>query len=122
MTDPKIMCTQHLLGEHAETHMFVGTINKGISIRGYVEGNLCEPSSIRERHDELAEEMVRRGYNHNSPLREIEIELDPGFSDARIDKAAALEELLHRCDACRERSMNETTTDKRGASSYRWHT
>ena len=40
MVDPKIMCRKHLLGEHVEHHMFVGTINKRISIVGYLRDNL----------------------------------------------------------------------------------
>ena len=28
MIDPTMLCTKHLLGEHVELHMFVGTINK----------------------------------------------------------------------------------------------
>ena len=32
MIDPKLLCRKHLLGEHLEIHMFVGTINKGINV------------------------------------------------------------------------------------------
>lgn len=34
--DPKVLCTKHMIGEHAETHMFLGTIKKGTSIKGLI--------------------------------------------------------------------------------------
>jgi len=69
--DPTKMCRQHLLGEHNECHMFVGTINRGISVQGYLDNLLLDPSTLRSRHDELSTEMIRRGYKHNSPLPEF---------------------------------------------------
>ena len=66
---PRLMCDQHLLGEHAEMHMFVGTIRHGISLAGYITGGLVETHRIVQRHDQLAAEMARRGMNHRSPLR-----------------------------------------------------
>ena len=68
MVNPKILCERHLLGEHCEIHMFVGAIKKQLSLNGYVENNLLECASLLERHDDLAEEMTRRGMNHASPL------------------------------------------------------
>jgi hypothetical protein len=52
-------------------HMFAGTINKGISISGYIEKGLVNPILIKERHEELAQEMINRGYHHYSPLQTI---------------------------------------------------
>lgn len=34
MVDPATMCDRHLLGEHAEIHMAIGTIAKGRSVAG----------------------------------------------------------------------------------------
>ena len=36
MVDPKKMCRKHLLGEHVEIHMMVGTLLKGRSIDGFL--------------------------------------------------------------------------------------
>jgi len=66
--DVKLLCRQHLLGEHVEMHMLAGTLMKGKSIEGYVKGGLVNPKMITARHHKLAVEMVRRGYNHKSPL------------------------------------------------------
>ena len=65
---PEKLCRKHLLGEHVEMHMFAGTINKGISIAGYIAKGLVNPREIQSRHNLLSEEMQRRGYNHQSAL------------------------------------------------------
>lgn len=93
--DPKSLCRRHLLGEHVEMHMFVGTIRKGVSMKGYIEGGLVETQNIRKRHDQLAEEMTRRGMNHRSPLVE-----DYVIAEGSVDVAANLVELTRRCPEC----------------------
>lgn len=62
------LCSWHLLGEHLEMHMFIGTIKAGKSIQGYIDKGLVNPNHIEKRHDELAAELLRRNYNHSSPL------------------------------------------------------
>ena len=42
--NPKTLCRKHLLGEHLEIHMFVGSINKKISMKGYLEKGFLESS------------------------------------------------------------------------------
>jgi hypothetical protein len=66
--NPRLMCRQHLLGEHVEMHMFFTTVSEGKSIRGYIENELLNPILIKSRHEELVKEMIRRGYNHQSPM------------------------------------------------------
>lgn len=104
MVDPKIMCRKHLLGEHVEHHMFIGTLNRGISVAGYLRDNLLEPASLHSRHAELAAEMARRGYSHKSPLP---VWTNYNLTDddywKQIDQSAALFELLRRCPECRKR-------------------
>ena len=68
MIDPKMLCKKHLLGEHVELHMFVGTINKNKKLDGYKKNGLVEVHNIKLRHRELAAEMIARGMNHQSPL------------------------------------------------------
>ena len=106
MTDPAIMCRQHLLGEHVELHMFLGSLKKGIDFDGYVVNNLVEPAAFAERHDALVSEMRHRGYNHQSPLPEATISLTayPLYvNQAKVNREKALTELLRRCPECRER-------------------
>jgi hypothetical protein len=96
--DPVLLCRKHLLGEHVEMHMFVGTIRRGKSISGFIETGLVEVHYLAARHEELAAEMIRRGFIHKSPL--------PKFTHGRagtIDVKGNLAELSRRCDACRNR-------------------
>jgi hypothetical protein len=105
MVDPKLMCRQHLLGEHVEIHMFVGHMERGRSIDGYLENNCLEMSSMRKRHDELVVEMKRRGYNHKSPLPKIPLHLyDDVQYRVKIDRDRSLHDLTSRCKECQQRS------------------
>jgi len=96
-TPVKMMCNQHLLGEHVEMHMFVGSINKGISIKGYVDKGLVDTSKIRDRHNELAFEMIMRGIGHNSDLPFFKIE-DMG----KVNVEENINILINRCTKCKE--------------------
>ena len=64
----EFMCRKHLLGEHVELHMLIGTIKKGNDITGYLDG-LVEVDKIVKRHKEIVREMKRRGYNHKTPIK-----------------------------------------------------
>lgn len=97
MVKPEIMCRKHLLGEHVETHMFVGSILKGKSLKGFIEKGLVEMDKIRCRHDELANEMKNRGYKHNSIM-----DFNTSRPEGRIDAAQNLLELARRCPECRK--------------------
>lgn len=103
MVNPKKMCNQHLLGEHVETHMFLGTMRMKKSLDGYVANGLLEYQSLKIRHDALAIEMMRRGMNHTTPL-----EFDPNGFDypeyvksSKVDGEASYISLTERCPKCR---------------------
>jgi hypothetical protein len=68
LVNPAILCRRHLLGEHVESHMFLGTLRLGKNIDGYIAKDLFQPRLLYPRHKALVEEMIKRGYNHNSPL------------------------------------------------------
>lgn len=105
MVNPKVMCRQHLLGEHVEIHMFIGTINLQKKVDGYLEKGLLEIHNLYTRHKELVEEMKRRGYNHRS-------DVDEKWKYAKrlgeIDKIKNLKALSNRCSRCRSRCSKET--------------
>lgn len=105
MVPTSILCKQHLLGEHLETHMFVGSINKQLKMDGYVKNNCLEIKSLLKRHDDLAIELERRGMKHNSPLPVIKdiTYLKEEIIMYTIDKDKSLKELLNRCTQCKER-------------------
>jgi hypothetical protein len=96
--DPKLLCRQHILGEHLECHLFVGAINKGTSIKGYIKNGLVEVQNIKKRHDELANEMNNRGYNHKSPLQDY-VSWEAGM----VDIEQNIDILKNKCAKCKER-------------------
>lgn len=108
MCDPRIMCTRHLLGEHVECHMFLGTLKKNKGIKGYLRNNCFEPKSLKQRHDNLVDEMKRRGWNgHKTPIEEPECDcilcLPISEQYWEVDKEKSLCDLLDRCPECKER-------------------
>ena len=105
MVDTRVLCDQHLLGEHVEHHMFVGTINRGYDIWGYVQNNLVEPMKLQERHDALVKEMERRGMNHKSPLPRVNYNvLLKKEREAKVNVDDSLMDLIGRCEICKARA------------------
>lgn len=99
--DPRILCTQHLLGEHVEHHMYAGAIKRGISLRGYLDRGQVAIHTLKARHDVLVLEMKRRGMKHKSPFPDIELR-----REGTIDSVGNLQNLLNRCTRCKDRFNN----------------
>jgi hypothetical protein len=99
---PKLMCRQHLLGEHLEMHMFQEHVRHNRSLIGYVKNGLVEVHNIRKRHDILAEELLRRGYNHHSPMYPA-----PFYEAGEVSVLNSLHELQRRCTECKARIIQE---------------
>jgi hypothetical protein len=109
MAPPSRMCNSHLLGEHVETHMFLGALRNGTRLDGYVDMNCLEISSLISRHEELAKEMLSRGMKHTSPFEPIdkvqkylEAQSDK-VKNSVIDREASIRMLKLRCVDCRKR-------------------
>lgn len=106
MTETSFMCRKHLMGEHVEIHMLIGTMKKRKSINGFIKNNLLEIDSIFDRHEQLSKEMLKRGYNHKSEIDKIRLneikKQYKEYQDIKVDRAKSLEELLSRCPECRE--------------------
>ena len=93
MLPPETMCRKHLLGEHVELHMLLGSLRRGKNIDGFLAGKLVL-------------EMERRGYRHASPLDEAECETLArryGRTGTGIDAGANAAELARRCPECAKR-------------------
>lgn len=107
LCDPKILCQKHLCGEHVEMHMFLGTLKQGKKIDGFLKNNLFQPRYLLMRHEELQDEMIRRGYNHKSPMNPQEcmcvLDLPIEKQYWEINRQEALRDLLDRCPECRDR-------------------
>lgn len=103
MLPPERLCRKHLLGEHVELHMLVGSMRRGKNIDGFLAGKLVDPRLIFQRHEQLVREMRRRGYAHASPLNEEECRAlmqGYGFPQEGIDLRANERELRRRCEDC----------------------
>lgn len=110
MTDPRLMCTKHLLGEHLEIHMFLGSIKKNIKLDGYIKKGLVDVNMLIPRHDELVAEMTRRGYRHKSIITLYEREVSYKYAvknnvESNIDIIANEIELGERCIKCRNMKL-----------------
>lgn len=109
LCDPEILCQKHLCGEHVEMHMFLGSLKKGKKIDGFLNNNLFQPRMLFKRHEDLKEEMIRRGYNHKSDMCFTEcmcvLDLPQEKQYWEVDKDAALKDLLSRCPECRKRYL-----------------
>lgn len=102
MIDPGHLCRDHLLGEHNELHKLVGGIRNhahGEAIAdGQAEKGNVDTSRIEERHVKLADELERRGYEHDSPLKYGDDEYQAGVGS--IDVENNRRDLAERCDDC----------------------
>ena len=97
MVDPTIMCRRHLLGEHGEIHKHRHNFVKGHSIAGRM--GQIDPKRMGERHDELAIEMLRRGYKHESPYVQPDLSAYD-LTGHGVDPIAAMADLVARCLDC----------------------
>jgi len=104
MVDPERMCNQHLLGEHNEIHMFIGSLTKKKKLDGFLIKGLLEPNSIKSRHEELLKEMIKRGFNHHSPIVDVpDISYLEDLVNVTVNPVESYKELLRRCEKCRLR-------------------
>ena len=68
---PSRLCRKHLLGEHRELHALYVVISqnkKGYSRHPETLRWVGKLPALKKRHEELVNEMEKRGYKHNSPL------------------------------------------------------
>ena len=99
MVDPKLMCRKHLLGEHFELHKHRSSFEKKRSIKG--RRWQIEPLSMKDRHEELAREMILRGYKHDSPYEQPDLSyLSEEDREGKVDREESLKELERRCKEC----------------------
>ena len=115
LVNPIILCNKHLLGEHVEHHMFIGTLKRNISIKGYIDNNLIQPNSLVSRHNTLCDELLRRKYiktkkifEHNSLIDFNEYlvlfnSLKIEYQNYIINQQSSLDDLINRCSQCLER-------------------
>lgn len=102
--EPKKLCDQHLLGEHKELHMEVGSLKNHPHGQAIVEGHVKKGqvvlSQIAQRHSLLVEEMIQRGMNHNSPLEVEKLHENELYDVDNNDIEYNRKDLSNRCDDC----------------------
>lgn len=105
MLNPKMLCNKHLLGEHGEIHKHRHNFVKKHNMTGRMEPVVqIEPKSMGSRHDELAQEMLDRNMNHQSPFEQPNISYLPErFQLMEVDLSVSIEDLKNRCPDCAER-------------------
>lgn len=109
MVNPSVLCRKHLLGEHGEIHKHIPSFRKGHRIDGRFEPVVqIQLNALESRHDELAAEMLKRGYNHNSPLVDVpDLSLTyPQHYDKVVDVEISKKDLIERCPECRNNLTN----------------
>lgn len=103
MISPECLCRKHLLGEHNEIHKHRHNFEKKHSIKGRLYPIVqIEPYSMSIRHDELAEEMLKRGYDHKSPYTQPSLDhlpIEQKF--AVVDTNISIKDLSNRCSDCK---------------------
>ena len=109
MIDPKLLCRKHLLGESNEIHKHKHNFEKHHSITGRITPIvLIEPDNMKSRHDELAKEMLSRGYNHQSPYEQPDLSyLSNNERYVKVNLNYNIQDLYNRCNECRERIIKD---------------
>lgn len=106
MIDPRLMCDQHLLGEHGEIHKHRHNFVSKHNMSKRVALGQIEPKSMRLRHDALVVEMLSRGMNHHSPYEQPDISyLSEEDQLAEVNVEKSLLDLIGRCERCARRSL-----------------
>ena len=102
MLPPEGMCRKHLLGEHVELHMLLGSMRRGKNMDGFLSGGLVDPQLVFARHEELVAEMIRRRFKHTSPIDASECASLAAryIGSTSINIAANAAELQRRCPDC----------------------
>ena len=108
LCDPKILCRKHLLGMHLELHMFVGHMKAKRKITGFLKNNCLEPKILKEQHDIIKNELIRRNYKHRTPMTCEDVNIALKYLtycelEHKIDKDRSLSTLINRCEECRKR-------------------
>ena len=112
MLPPKGLCRKHLLGEHVELHMLLGSMRRGKNIDGFLFGGLVDPQQLFARHEELVTEMAQRGFKHTSPIDANECaSLAARYTgSSSLDIVANTAELQRRCPDCAQLMQAESAT------------
>ncbi len=102
--EPEKLCRQHLLGEHRELHATWSILTnnkKGYREHPEVKRWVGKLKALYNRHELLVEDMLKRGYDHRSPL-DVELAVGKEVQDQYVDTIPQQVKILKKkgCD-CR---------------------
>ena len=103
-----LLCRQHFLGYHRELHTMWRTIELGKYnlIHGHTKLNQIDVSKIISEHKLCELEMIRRNYNHKSPIPDYASCVIQDFIDkfgiVAVDLEYSLIDLRERCEECKK--------------------
>lgn len=106
LSDPRLMCKQHILGEHLEAHIFVSKMQKETSLKGFRKGSMFFGAEfVKSRHDKIAKLLKQP---HKTPLfiGELEIKNYPYIAPTLYDLTKSMEDLLGRCEECKRKHLD----------------
>lgn len=100
---PILLCKDHLLGNHFEIHKHRHNFIKKHNMRKRLAyPSQIDPKLMKEDHDNIVKEMLRRGYNHNSPYEQPDVSyLD--HLEVKVDLDYNIQDLMERCPTCKKR-------------------
>jgi hypothetical protein len=96
----KHLCRKHLLGEHRELHGLWNILTKHGGRGGYshhpeTKRWVGKQKALFIRHEKLVAEMIKRGYQHHSPLNS-KFATGSGSQKYLIDSLPKQKELLRK--------------------------
>lgn len=100
--NPAALCNVHLVSEHREMHMMIGSLRKDAKrLTWHVRSGILEPYRVFDRHNELAAEMQERGFHHRTPVESVPD--GHGLAEGFVCEVRSRTELSRRCEWCRAR-------------------
>jgi hypothetical protein len=122
MVPPRMMCNQHLLGEHFEIHMLMSHLRKRRSVAGFMRQRILSIAHIYSRHYALTLEMSERGMRHKTPLSRDEVynAIEPymKYWDVRVDVSKSMMVLASRCKKCSDQQLATILEASKGGGAY----
>jgi hypothetical protein len=104
LVNPALLCDKHLLGEHGELHKFRHCFVKKQNMSTRINLGQIQVADMDSRHDELATEMLNRGFNHNSPYEMPDISYIPeNLRTKKVNFNHNITDLINRCEKCRNK-------------------
>jgi hypothetical protein len=114
LVDTKLLCRNHLLGEHRELHMIAGGANTlSPVIQGLLDVHIIDLRQVITRHDAVVAEFGLRGYKHYSPLENNTEDWLSFYvtDDAGVDVFNSMQALYWRCSECQDRMLKALTPE-----------